>query len=187
MVLNTPTRDYERTDQSLEQRDDSIVTSPFLQSAFEGIIQVAILVESDDGWVSSSEEGRRRFLAISQALTLEPVESCMRHPAQDSVDAWVAQGVDPELPSMIFEAGERPDLIASWLHVLGHAKGLGLAMKRTLLRKGLASPSVLVRDAAIGAVEQWEDAELVEVLRTHRDSVPWLADYTRDVIRDLQG
>lgn len=88
---------------------------------------------------------------------------------------------------MIFESVERPALIAAWLYVLGHAEGLDRTMKRTLLQKGLASSSVLVRDASIGAAEQWEDAELVEVLRTHHDRVPWLEEYTRDVIRDLQG
>ena len=54
-----------------------------------------------------------------------------------------------------------------------------------LVRDGLAKNSVEVRDAAIQAAESWGDSELIEVLKAHSETEPWLRQYLNDVIDDL--
>ena len=56
-----------------------------------------------------------------------------------------------------------------------------------LVRDGLAMDSVEIRDAAIQAAESWGDSELLDVLRSHSETEPWLQQYILDVIDDLAG
>ena len=44
-----------------------------------------------------------------------------------------------------------------------------------------------MRDAAVQAVESWEDTTCVDLLRRHEEPVDWLADYIRNVLADIAG
>ena len=43
-----------------------------------------------------------------------------------------------------------------------------------------------IRDAAIQAVEHWQEPALLDVLKNHREEEPWLREYQTGVIRDLE-
>ena len=70
--------------------------------------------------------------------------------------------------------------------VLGVKPMLAIPIGRVeLVRDGLATEGVEIRDAAVQAAEAWGDLGMVEVLESHREPVAWLRDYVRSVIDDL--
>lgn len=50
---------------------------------------------------------------------------------------------------------------------------------------GLNNSNDEVREAAIRAIENWEDKNLVKLLAEHEEKVSWLAEYIGQVIYDL--
>lgn len=76
---------------------------------------------------------------------------------------------------------------ASLLRLLGRAAGINGASRRFVVERGLASDSVEVRDAAVQAVESWEDASLANLLRGRHEPVAWLASYAQRVAAELEG
>ena len=55
-----------------------------------------------------------------------------------------------------------------------------------MVRAALGHSDVVLRDAAVQAVESWGDPNLIDVLRAHREAEAWLADYIVEVTGDLQ-
>jgi hypothetical protein len=76
---------------------------------------------------------------------------------------------------------------AALLRLLSRVSQLDAEQRRSVVRRGLASNSVEIRDAAVQAAETWEDAALAELLRQHRDPVSWLSDYAERVAFDLES
>jgi hypothetical protein len=60
-------------------------------------------------------------------------------------------------------------------------------LRTCILRQTLRSPSVEVRDAAVQAAELWADSDSLRCLREQRETTPWLADYIKKVVRDLES
>ena len=60
-----------------------------------------------------------------------------------------------------------------------------LEWRYQIVSAALGLPSLDIRDAAIQAVESWAETELIELLLSHTDSAPWLAEYAAQVVRDL--
>jgi len=54
-----------------------------------------------------------------------------------------------------------------------------------VVKVGLKSQHVEIRDAAMQAVENWGEAALIKSLRNHRDEVPWLKSYAGQILKDL--
>ncbi len=82
----------------------------------------------------------------------------------------------------------RPSFAASVLRCLGRNEYAGtFAWSVGIVRDGLATDIVEIRDAAVQAAESWADSDLIDVLRSHSDSEPWLRQYILDVIDDLGG
>jgi hypothetical protein len=79
-----------------------------------------------------------------------------------------------------------PSRSADLIRLLGRTPGIELDLRRSIVKRGLASSHVAVRDAALQAAETWEDASLVLLLKTHREAVPWLADYAEKIVRGLE-
>ena len=80
----------------------------------------------------------------------------------------------------------RPGFAASVLRCLGRQGCPGTGSWRVgLVRDGLATEDVGIRDAAVQAAELWGDRNMRKVLAEHFEPVVWLRDYVRDVIEDL--
>ena len=87
----------------------------------------------------------------------------------------------------IVRDGSKPSRSIGALKILGRLSIGGHIWRHVVVESALKSPSVELRDAAIQAVENWGDKRLLEVLRLHEDPVPWLADYTRQVVGDIEA
>ena len=127
---------------------------------------------------------------LSAAFEAEPVEDGVAHPAEhildralDTDDQTAVLGV---VAALCMDTA-RPGFSAATLRCLGRLTRPGSSAWRSdVVRRALTHSGVELRDAAVQAAESWGDAELVGVLRAHRETEPWLAEYITEVTEDLQ-
>ena len=128
----------------------------------------------------------RRIATLRAAIEAEPVEDGTSHPAERVIAETIAGNEAEGFVSALLEVAPSP-LQASMLRLLGRAPVQDAPLRRRVIEAGLSSEDVQIRDAAVQAVESWEDAACIELLRQHEEPVKWLADYIQDVIVDLEG
>ena len=125
---------------------------------------------------------------IRAALETEPVEDGYSHPAEVPLEEIM------RVPS--HHAGEwvvgtlsghhwNPSLRAGLLRLLSRQRPLTEDWRLRIIRLGLSSPSLELRDAAVQAAESWEESAAVQLLQEHEEPCSWLADYVSRVIQDL--
>lgn len=122
------------------------------------------------------------------AFESEPLEDGMDHPA----DRLLAEHLNEDTGTRILEwirewcrDTTNAAFAASVLQCVARQQRPGPASWRAeLVREGLATPRVEIRDAAAKAADSWKDSELLPILEGHREPVPWLADFIRDVVTD---
>lgn len=136
--------------------------------------------------------GRKHLAAKLQASFEEnPVEDGMEHAAEEIIANAFAAAKGAHVLSWFREFcadASQPSFAASVLRCLGRCEGIGTVSWRVrLVRDGLASANVEIRDASVQAAESWGDSEMVKVLRAHDEPEPWLRQYALDVIEDLTG
>ena len=126
---------------------------------------------------------------LSAAFEVEPVEDGIAHPAEHILEDALHTA---DQRSLLGRVGAlcadttRSSFAASTLRCLGRLHSPGSSVWRAaVIRAALASPAAELRDAAVQAAESWGDPQLVQVLRSHRETEPWLSRYVREVIEDL--
>lgn len=142
---------------------------------------------------ATTEKRKQEHLAarLRSAFETDPLEDGMDHPAEEiigeALQAADGQHVLGWLRAFSLDAAQ-PNLAASILRCLGRQEYPGTNEWRAeLVREGLASKDVEIRDAAAQAAESWGDRDMQNILRAHTEPVSWLRDYIRDVIDDLEG
>lgn len=123
--------------------------------------------------------------SLVDAVECEPVEDGVVHPAEQHVAEFLRRHGGQVLCDVIFGATPTDDFTASVLRLLGRTDGINARLQSDLVKAGLTSRSVEVRDAAIQAAELWDNSALVEVLRSHTEAIPWIAAYRDQVVRDI--
>ena len=123
--------------------------------------------------------------AIEQDLLEDPIESGMAH----SAEQLLAQHLLRYNEEGLFWAvrNNRPSASADFLKILGRSTCISSQLRKQLVAFGLASDSLALRDAAVQAVDNWEDGALVGILREHREPIAWLQQYAIDVAVGLGG
>lgn len=127
--------------------------------------------------------------ALQASFEADPLEDGTGHPAEKIIDQALQSGAGSSalgwLRAFCLDAA-RPSFAASVLRCLGRQADAGNTNWRVeLVRDGLATDGVEIRDAAVQAAEAWGDLGMVEVLESHREPVAWLRDYVCSVIDDL--
>lgn len=130
---------------------------------------------------------RTKLLA---AFEEQPVEDGIAHPAEAVIATVLASERSGAVFGWLKELSldeSRPSFAASVLRCLGRQRRPGTtAWRASLIRHALTLDDVEVRDAAVRAAEMWGDRDAIPILREHREVIPWLRDYTREVIQDLE-
>ena len=81
-----------------------------------------------------------------------------------------------------------PNFAGSVLRCLGRLDTPGTEDWRIhLITEVLSNGNAEMRDAATQTVEQWGDQNLSSVLKSHCEELPWLEEYIKGVIEDLEG
>jgi len=129
------------------------------------------------------ESERRSLTAIEQALHTVAIEDGYNHAAERILSAHVASFGEAALLDVVISSESPADCV----RLLGRATNFGPTFRRAIVSWGLGSVDVRVRDAAIQAVENWEDPDLVGLLREHDEQVDWLRSYAEGVVHDLEA
>ena len=132
--------------------------------------------------------------ALVNLINNVPLEDGCSHPAEAVVEnvlgtaglsagQWIRTAYDEHLC-------RQPGLAAAILRIMGRlpfhtVKSWG----RPLVYQALHHPDAEIRDAAVRAIEMWEDRNAIGALRARvpQEQLPWLARYIRGVIEDLAG
>lgn len=119
----------------------------------------------------------------------EPFEDGASHPAEEILSAALLADTGRLLLGPLRDycvEVPTPLYAVETLFCLGHIESPGTAEWRVeLIRRALRRDDIGIRDAALQAVERWEDRAVVPVLRSHRESEEWLGEYLEEVIRYL--
>jgi hypothetical protein len=135
----------------------------------------------------SDELLRRLRQQIWSRLDDEPLEDGVTHSAEEVVAGALA-GPAGQLAAFarLVETEPSHEFSASMLRLAGRVgRTAGPDWRGELVKSALRSSSAILREAAVEAIEQWEDAGLLPLLRAHTESVSWLKAYIDDVIEDL--
>ena len=115
----------------------------------------------------------------------------MNHPAEEIIGQELRVGENERALEWFRDVSldsTRPAFAASVIRCLGRVDRPGtVAWRADIVRRALATDAVEVRDAAVQAAELWGDLNIRAVLAEHSEPAPWLRDYIRNVIDDLQG
>lgn len=136
-----------------------------------------------------SKEKDFKFEVI-YTLIEEPIEDGYSHPAENIIEEtiktyplyagnWVQSLYIDNLNNYTLAAGIlrcigrlNPNITQPW----GSIMAIG----------ALLHFDVEVREAAVRAIEMWEDPTIIGYLERREEKVPWLADYIKQVIKDLK-
>jgi hypothetical protein len=143
------------------------------------LLDLAGAIDNDEGGFTA---------AIKSSFDNEPLEDGRCHSAETLLKMKIAEHPSESLQrlrSLVLDP-LRPVLGASVLRCLGRLDSPGTPDWRSrLVKDALNQPDVELRDAAIQAAELWVDKQVIEVLRAHHESEPWLGDYLQRVISQL--
>ena len=138
-----------------------------------------------------SGDGADRQLFIGKlrrAFDDLPLEDGHNHPAESLLAETISSTGATALEWVrgIVLDRESPAFGASVLRCLGRLKMPGDPRWRSeIIGDALGSDNVELRDAAVQAVETWEDKNLLAVLQRHEEPVSWLEEYVGEVMQDL--
>lgn len=133
---------------------------------------------------------RKRFVnMLYWSFDEEPLEDGYSHPAEDIIADWLLSSKEIPVLDWLMDVclnTSSPSLAASVMRCLGRQVDPGTALWRTMLiREGLASDNLEIRDATVQAAELWGGTGIKEILRLHTEPVPWLREYISDILDDL--
>lgn len=136
------------------------------------------------------QEQVRLTTKLQVSFEADPLEDGINHPAElviaEALGSKEEHRVLNWLSTLSLDA-DHPGFAASVLRCLGRQDHPGTSSWRVaLVREGLATDDVEIRDAAAQVAELWGDLELIEVLQSHFETEPWLRDYIQDIIDNLQ-
>ena len=152
-----------------------------------GLAAVAVLVRPGDGVV----ERDRLRRDVARLLRETPFEDGQHHPAEEVLlsllqkDQRGQQWITETWQSM---SNTSPNLASGLLRCLGMlpteaVEGWGHALAEAALRHS----RLLVREAAVVALERWGDERAVSLLRATAEPVAWLRDYIRRVLSPYEA
>lgn len=158
---------------------------------FPACVDVSFVGQPDVRQSVDENRSRARLIsALHSSFEADPLEDGMYHPAEEIiVEALHSEEnlhVLEWLRAVCLDAA-RPSFAASVLRCLGRQTEPGTnSWRAELVGAALAINDLEIRDAAVQAVESWEDPELIDLLESHSEPVTWLRDYIHDVIDDLR-
>ncbi len=141
---------------------------------------------------ASREEVDSPFFKIEKqiraALEADPIEDGYLHPGEALLEMairdsggetgnWLIGVLSGDRWSASFRAG--------LLRLLSRQRPLTEEWRLRVVKLGLLSSNIELRDAAVQAAESWEDAGVMQLLQSHREPCTWLSDYISRVIQDL--
>lgn len=127
----------------------------------------------------------RLFGQLVAVIEAEAVEDGVSHIGEELISEIVASGEASSL--MDATIATRTSLTASIVQLLGRLSPIAQSFRVPLIKHALQSKDIQLRDAAVQAIELWEDQSMIPLLRSHQEPIAWLNEYVIEVLKDLQG
>ncbi len=125
------------------------------------------------------------YLAFQEESVLDGFDHAGEGILQDYIDQSGLRAKDIFLNLMGRTSFESSS--ADMLRLLSRLEPFDSEWRASLVQTALSSSSLEIRDAAIQAVENWEESELVVLLKQHKEKDDFLRDYAEQVVEDLEG
>lgn len=125
---------------------------------------------------------------LKAALESAPLEDGYSHAAEILLEKAIRNYGDRAgdwLVGVLSNQDQNDIFKAELLRLLSRLKPFTSTWRVDIIKLGLSSSSLEIRDAAVQSAESWEEAEAIQLLEAHKEPCNWLADYTSRVIRDL--
>ena len=139
--------------------------------------------------VDTLSEKTLLFHELRADFVAEPVEAGMAHEAERTLSRALSNDSNKDQLDWLTEFCtdvDHPSFASSILRCLANLDSPGTPNWRVnLVRDALHTGNDDIKEAAVRAVEHWGDADLLKVLSSHQEDVPWLRDYMEGVIDDL--
>jgi len=161
-----------------------------------------LLTSARDAWLKRTHEtattsfearpSRDAFafaLSATSSIDQEPVEDGYEHPAEQILERALAEHPGDMIRWLQFLVSDEKNssMVASVLKCVGRLnEGSCPQWGYDLARKALEHRDVEVRDAGAQMLELCETSEAASMLRSHEETVPWLRDYIRRVITEIE-
>lgn len=58
--------------------------------------------------------------------------------------------------------------------------------KKRIIKKALKSNSCEIRNSAVGAIENWNDKNLLYLIKWHKDDKEWINEHIRKVVNNFE-
>lgn len=121
--------------------------------------------------------------SVVSMIADNPVEEGFLHPAGSEVRDIVRRYGEERFYMMVRDHLEEPTLAVSLLRLIGDEPIANRQAFFSLLAAGLSSSKTAVREATMGVIEVWDHPIGMQLLREHRDPVPWLREYVRAILQ----
>jgi hypothetical protein len=140
--------------------------------------------------MNRSQQSESWHRALLQLIESAPIEDGYSHPAEELLAAALRSrtGSEDEIQRIYLEHRQQPAMAAAILRFLGRLdRSLVGSWGMQMAISSLSHDDLEVREAAVRALEMWGGDDALQALRAYveAEGVPWLADYTRQVIADL--
>lgn len=131
---------------------------------------------------------REQLPALYLAFQEEPVLDGVDHAGEGILQDYIeGNGLKAKDILLRLIATSPAPTTADMLRLLSRLEPFDVAWRVSAVQTALSSSSVEMRDAAIQAIENWEDSELVDLLKHHEEQDEFLRQYAKQVIEDLEG
>jgi hypothetical protein len=125
------------------------------------------------------------FEEVEGQLKRIPLESGFSHPAEAGLRMYIKVNVFHS-DRVIREFLGSP-VAGELLRLAGRVEDVPFHFQSALVRTGLKSSSIEIRDATIEAAENWGEPKLAKILYGYVDTEEWLTRYARGVAKDLRN
>lgn len=155
-----------------------------------------VLHEIEPDWVllhaRINPEAQQFGYSLIELLTMQPVDEGYEHPGEQLIAGSLSSkpSIAPAWIRRVYLEKERsnPVLAGEILKCISQLASLDDPEWAIMLAsRGLGSPEIQLREAAVRVFESWGNKSFSHFLDdfTNRETISWLADYARDVFEDL--
>lgn len=131
-------------------------------------------------------EREKLLVELANAFDAMPFEDGIAHPAEKIIERALGKEDSFSWLLELVHESTHQSIVPSVLRCLGRMVDVGTEQWRVnLITNALASAEAESRDAAVQVVESWAGKDLLTVLESHNETVPWIRDYINDVLADL--
>ena len=137
---------------------------------------------------STKWDSRRFEIKLANVFEEIPFEDGFFHPAEQILDEAIGSSHKREVLDWLLQTitNKKASFFSlSVLRSLAHLKPATTEWRSKIIKSALTSSDIETRDVAVQVAETWDDIEIKDILKKHKEPIPWLKSYINEVIDNL--